>query len=166
MGSGLGTTIVGAWFKRRFDAQLERQKALLQRGSRIHERQIDALLTIHSKLERTSFFLQRAASGGLIEGETSEGLLQNMVRELASFSDEYSQKKLLIPHNLTLKLDEFLRNLSSARVDLTFAMHPMTQNGEPRAKLWEQAREIANKELPLLLHAIETEARAVIHVNE
>ena len=51
-------------------------------------------------------------------------------------------------------------------VDLTFAMHPMTQNGEPREKLWQQARDIATQALPLLLHAIETEARAVIHVNE
>ena len=105
VGSGLGTTVIGALFKRRFDAQLERQKALLQRGSRIHERQIDALLTIHSKLERASFFLQRAASGGLLEGETSELLLQNMVRELASLSEEYSQKKLLVPETLTLKVD-------------------------------------------------------------
>ena len=29
VGSGLGTTIIGALFKRRFDAQLETRKALL-----------------------------------------------------------------------------------------------------------------------------------------
>ena len=64
VGSGLGTTIVAALLKRRFDAQLETQKALLQRSSRIHERQVDALLVIHAKLEQALFYLQRAASAG------------------------------------------------------------------------------------------------------
>ena len=40
IGSGLGTTIIGAWFKRRFDSQLETHKALLQRSGKIHERQV------------------------------------------------------------------------------------------------------------------------------
>src|SRR6266852_341790 len=83
VGSGLGTTIVGALFKRRFDAQLETHKALLQRGSRIHERQVDALLAIHSKLEQALFYLQRAASAFKLEGEVpDQELLQRMARDL------------------------------------------------------------------------------------
>src|SRR5260370_34708681 len=85
LGSGLGTTIVAALFKRRFDAQLETHKALLQRNSRIHERQVDALLAIHSKLETALFYLQRAASGSKFKGEASDQeLLQRMGSELAA----------------------------------------------------------------------------------
>jgi hypothetical protein len=36
IGSGVGTTIVGALFKRRFDTQLETHKALLERSGKIH----------------------------------------------------------------------------------------------------------------------------------
>ena len=166
LGSGLGTTIIGALFKRRFDAQLERQKALLQRGSRIHERQIDALLAIYSRLERASYFLQRATSSVLLEGETRETLLQNLARELASASDEYSNKKLLIPPTLTIKLDEFFNRFLSGHIDLTYAMHPSTPGGGQRSGLWEQAKEIAYNGLPPLLRAIEAEARTVIHVSD
>ena len=42
VGSGLGTTIVAALFKKRFDTQLETHKALLLRSGRIHERQVDS----------------------------------------------------------------------------------------------------------------------------
>jgi hypothetical protein len=57
IGSGAGTTLVGFVFKHRFDVQLERQKAFLQRNSKIHERQVDALLAIHSKLNDALFYL-------------------------------------------------------------------------------------------------------------
>ena len=96
LGSGVGTTLVGALFKRRFDAQLETQKALLQRSSRIHERQVDALLAIHAKLEQALFYLQRAASAGKFEGESDQELLRRMARDLGAASEVFSQNKLLI----------------------------------------------------------------------
>ncbi len=39
----------------------------------------------------------------------------------------------------------------------------MIPNGDPRAKLWDEARGTAYKELPTILKAISDEARAVIH---
>lgn len=55
VGSGAGTTLVGSLFKHRFDVQLEPQKAFLQRHSKTHERQMDALLAIHSDREHARF---------------------------------------------------------------------------------------------------------------
>ncbi len=108
LGSGWGTAIVEAVLKRRFDAQLERLKTILERGSRIHERQVDALLTIHSKLEAANFYFQRATSAIVFAGEVQEELLKKMICELASASAEYSQKKLLFSQTLMAKLDQFL----------------------------------------------------------
>jgi hypothetical protein len=71
VGSGLGTTIIGALFKKRFDTQLETHKALLQRSGNIHERQVDTLLLIHSKLEEP--ILLAASSGGREISERSIG---------------------------------------------------------------------------------------------
>ena len=163
VGSGLGTTIVGALFKRRFDAQLETQKALLQRSSRIHERQVDALLAIHAKLEQALFYLQRAASAGKFAGESDQDLLQRMAGELAAASGVFSQNKLLIGQELTGKLDQFFNETFSAGMDLNWAEHPMTPNGETRAGFFDKARETAFKKLPSILDAIRIEARAVIH---
>lgn len=164
MGSGLGTTIVAAWFKRRFDTQLETHKALLQRSGQIHERQVDALLTLHSRLEHALFNLQRAAGHGKLAGEADDHeLLNRMGRDLGEAAEEYSRNKLLIGDALGRKVDEFFNKMTFAGIDLNLAMSPMVQDGDPRAKLWGKAQDGAFKELPLVLEAIRTEARAVIH---
>ena len=164
IGSGLGTTIIGALFKRRFDSQLETHKALLQRSGKIHERQVDALLPIHSKLEEALFYLQRAASAGKLVGEVSDKeLLERMARSLGDASKEFSKNRLLISESLGQKLDDFFNKMLSGGISLNLALYPMTPSGEPRAKLWDEARKAAYTDLPLVLKAIKDEARAIIH---
>jgi len=162
-GSGVGTTVVGALFKRRFDAQLETQKALLQRSSRIQERQVGALLAIHAKLEQALFYLQRAASAGKFEGESDEELLRRMARDLGAASKVFSHNKLLMGPELTRKLDEFFDEMFSAGMNLRWAEHPMTPNGKTRAGFFDKARETAFKKLPSTLEAIRIEAKSVIN---
>jgi hypothetical protein len=164
VGSGLGTTIVGAWFKKRLDAQLETHKALLQRGGRIHERQVDALLPIHSKLEEALFYMQRAAGAGRFRGEVSdEELLNRMVCALGAASEQFSNTRLLIDESLGKKLDEFFNKMLSGSMTLNFALSTQMQDPNQRAKWWDEARDTAYKEIPPLLTAIRVEARKVIH---
>ena len=91
---------MAALFKKRFDAQLETHKALLQRSGRIHERQVDALSAVYSKLEHALFYLQRVTSTGKFEGEDDQELLRRMVGELGAASEEFSKNKLLVSENL------------------------------------------------------------------
>jgi hypothetical protein len=164
IGSGLGTTIVGAFFKRRFDAQLETHKALLQRIGRIHGMQVDALLVIHSKLDEALFYLQRVTSKGRFRGEASDKeMLERMGRSLGAASEEFAKKRLLVSEKLGQKLDEFFKKMVFAGADINLAMDPMMTNGEPRAELWSNASETAYKEIPAILQAIRDDARAVIH---
>jgi len=163
VGSGLGTTIMAALLKRRFDKRLELLKAVLERGSRIHERQIDALMTIHSKLEEASFYLQRVASAGRLKGEDDSQLLERARRALASASAEYSAKRLLFSDTLTSKIDEFFASVLSARVRIDLALDPAIQNGTSRAEFWDKAREAVYRQLPTILEAIRAEAKTVIH---
>lgn len=163
VGSGLGTTLVAALLSRRFNIQLETHKALLQRGGRVHERQIDALLPIHSSLEEALFYLQRATSAGKFQGEVSDKeLLERMGRALAAASKEFSKNRLLVSGTLEQKLDEFFQKMIFAGIDLNFALDPMVSN-QQRADLWVKARDTANKEIPSILKAIRDEARAIIH---
>lgn len=164
VGSGLGTTIIGAWFKKRLDTQLETQKALLQRSGKIHERQVDSLLIIHAKVDEALFYLQRAAGAGKFRDEASdEELLNWMARALGAASTEFAKSRLLISESLGQKLDEFFSKMFSGGMAVNLALDPMVQNGNARAKLVDQAREIAYRELPAVLKAIRGEASAVIH---
>ncbi len=121
-------------------------------------RQAAALLVITPKLEGALFNLRRAASGDKRQGEVpDQELLRRMGVDLAAASTEYSQKKLLIDVSLTHKIDEFFSKVVSAGISLNHALDPMTPNH------WRRAQEIADKELPPLLQAIQTDSRAVIH---
>jgi hypothetical protein len=164
VGSGLGTSIVGALLSRRFNTQLETHKALLQRGGRIHEKQVDSLLLIHSKLNDGLFYLQRATGAGKLRGEASdEGLLNRMAQNLADANAEFAKSRLLVSESLGQKLDDFFGKMFSGGMTYNLALDPMVQDGNARAKLVDDARQVAYKELPSLLNAIRDEARAVIH---
>jgi hypothetical protein len=164
VGSGLGTTIIGALFKKHLDTQLETHKALLQRSGKIHERQVDSLLLIHSKLNDGLFYLQRATGAGKLRGEASdEKLLNRMAENLAAANAEFAKSRLLIAESLGRKLDDFFGKMFSGGMTYNLALDPMEQNGNARAKLVDEARQIAYKELPSLLNAIRDEARKVIH---
>jgi hypothetical protein len=166
VGSGLGTTIVAALFKRRFDTQLERHKALLLRASRVHEKQIDALSEVYSKLERANAFLQRTASSATFAGEDKMVLMQNAVKELVAASEAYSARKLLIPPTLTKELDTFFGKAVVARLDLSFALSDDLPPGEEKGRLWRNAQKVVFDELSPVLEAIELEARRIIHAEE
>ena len=164
VGSGFGTAIVGAFLSRRFNTQLETHKALLQRSGRIHERQVDSLLIIHSKVDEALFYLQRAAGAGKFKGEASdEVLLNRMALALGAASTEFAKSRLLVSESLGQKLEQFFSKMFSGGMTVNLALDPVVQDGNARAKLVDQAREIAYKELPSVLNAIRDEARAVIH---
>jgi hypothetical protein len=163
VGSGVGAAAIGAYLGKRFNTQLEIQRALLQRTSKIHERQVDALLFLHSKLELALFYLQRAAAAGKLAGEPDDQeLLRRMSQEFAEASDCFSKNKLLMSPELMRRIDEFFSKMLSAGIDLSLTFEPGMQSG-PRAQLWDQARTTAYKDLPSILEAIRTEARAAIH---
>ena len=86
-----------------------------------------------------------------------------MSQEFAEASDCFSKNKLLMSPKLMRRIDEFFSKMLSAGIDLRLTFEPGMQ-GEPRAQLWDQARTIAYKDLPSILEAIRSEARAAIHV--
>jgi len=66
------------------------------RRDKIHERQVESLIFIHTKLEEALFYFQRAAAAGKFAGEASdEELLKRMAENLAVASKEYAKCRLL-----------------------------------------------------------------------
>src|ERR1700688_1476982 len=155
IGSGLGTSIVAALLNKRFSTQLEAHKALLLRSGLIHERQVDALLKIHSKLEEALFYLQRVTSAGKIQGQASDKVLfERTVGCLADASSEFSKNRLLISDPLEQRLDEFFHGMVVAGGDFNLILDPMVTNPDERAKLWDTLRDAAHRKLPSVLKAI------------
>jgi hypothetical protein len=163
IGSGLGTALVGALFKMKFDAQLETQKAFLQRASKVHELQVEALRKLHRHLAEANGHLQIQSRAGNPQSEDPEERGKQFAKAFNAAQDEFAMSRLLFPLEIVRKCDDFFGKLYEGHVELGFAKDPMTQSGEPRAKLWDRARTIAHRELPALLAEIEKSAREVIH---
>jgi hypothetical protein len=163
IGSGLGTSIVAALLNKRFGTQLEAHKALLLRSGRIHERQVDALLKINSKLDEALFYLQRVASAGKMGEASDKELFGRTVGCLADAWSEFSKNRLLISDPLEQRLDEFFHGMVVAGIDFNLILDPMVTNPDERAKLWDALRDAAYRKLPSVLKAIRDDARAVIH---
>jgi len=134
------------------------------RSDKIHERQVESLLLIDSKLEEALFYFQRAAAAGKLGGEVSdEELLRRMAESLAAASKEFGKNRMLFSESLAKKLDEFFNKMLSGSMTLNLALSPMVQDADHRAKLWNEARDKAYKEIPPILNAIRDESRGVIH---
>ena len=58
VGSGLGTTVVGLLFKRKFDRELELHKAFLSRAANVHGRMVDALATLYRHFWEVQVYVQ------------------------------------------------------------------------------------------------------------
>jgi hypothetical protein len=108
--------------------------------------------------------LQRASAAGKFAGEASdEELLRRMVQNLGAASKEFGKSRLLFSESLGKKLDEFFNKMLSGSMTLKLALSPTVKDGYQRAKLWDEARDTAYRDIPPLLKAIRDESRGVIH---
>lgn len=136
---------------------------LLQRRSRIHERQVDILSKLYKCLLEAQEYSKLMTKSVIFEGEKPEGypmLLQDAVRNAYK---EFAMGRLLLPSDVAEQVDAFFQKVSEGQIQFSFANHPMTPNGHERAQFWEKAGTIAYQEVPALLRVIEQQARSIIH---
>ncbi len=163
VGSGLGTAIVGALFKHRFERELEVQKAFLARASSVHDRQVDVLCAIYHWLWETHAYLQLMTSSLRVAGEQENEYPRKFAEAAIHARDEFFGRRLLVPSELAVKCDGFFKKLFEGQLQLGFANDPMVIETGQRKQFWDRAATIAHSELPALLGDIEASARAVIH---
>lgn len=163
VGSGVGASAVGLLFKQHFDHKLEIQKALLNRESQIHGRQVDTLMKLHEHLEKAKAYLQLMASRVRFDGEKPEEYPGLFINALNAARDEFVAGRLLIPLQVIAQLDDLLNKLWEGRNELAWANLPMSIDGNVRAQFWDRATAIAYDEIPKLLHQIEIDGRKIIY---
>jgi hypothetical protein len=154
--------VAGALFTALMNMWLENRKAGLQRLGHIHERQVTALLAIHSNLDQALFYAQRATSAAKFAGETDQKLIEGFVQNLANASKAVTDNSLLFDDALNATLYKYFTKCAELNIGAGVFFDPATQ-GQAKAKIWTDMQQTAYKDLPPLLDAIRVSARRTIH---
>jgi hypothetical protein len=163
VGSGVGTTVVGLLFKRKFDRDLENHRALLSRAANLHGRMVDTLAALYRHFVEAQACFQGMTASARFTGEISREEYERRVADsMESARDKFLQGRLFIPRTLAEQCDGFLKVVLGGRLDFSLAQDPMF-DAVQKAEYWQAAAKTANQELPKLLQEIEDAARALIH---
>jgi hypothetical protein len=163
LGSGFATVSIGWLFKRRFDRELELQKAFLQRASRVHDRQVDALTRLYGFLFEAQAYLQLLSASVQFSGEKPEEYPRLFTTALIAARQELTKGRLLLPASIVGQCDNFFNVVFQGTMHLGFANDPMVIAAGQRAEFWDRATKTAYQDIPHLLATIELHARVVIH---
>ena len=145
------------------DTEIERLKASLTRGSRIHERQLDILQKLYRHLDDAQGLLQRMTSGGRMGNELSpEEYAPKVDEAIRAAWDEFSNGRLFLPTPLIQECETFFATVFEGKRNFAFANLPAL-NPIQRAEFWKTAGEVAYKQVPEILKRIDEASRAVIY---
>lgn len=149
--------------KAQADTEIERVKALLTRGYRIHERQLAILEKLYRHFVAAQNLIQRMTSAGRMQGEISpQEYAPKVAEEMKAAVEEYLDGKLFLPEALVQECEAFFQAVSEGQHDFAFANLPMLTPGQ-QAEFWKSAANVAFKTVPPVLKRIEDAARDVIH---
>jgi hypothetical protein len=163
VGSGFAITMIGWLFTRRFQHELELQKAFLQRASRVHDRQVEALTQLYARLFEAHAYLQRMSASGRPAGEKPEEYPKLLSETLLAAGRQLSLSRLLLPPSVVQECDRFFAIVFDSTLNLNFANDPVIIAAGQRPEFWDRAATIAYKDIPALLVSMEATARKVIH---
>lgn len=162
LGSGVATAGVGAWFASRFNRRIEEQKAVLQRASRVHERQVDALSELYAALRQAHDYLQLATKSAIFAGENPDEYPKRFMNAVRAAYEKFVAIRLLLPIAVVTHADAFFAKAQEGHTNFGFARYNEILP-EQRAAAWDRAKTIAYDELPKLLASLESSAREVVH---
>jgi hypothetical protein len=139
---------------------------LLQRRSRIHERQIEILGKLYKYLFEVQGYAQRMTSAVIFEGEKTEEYPALFSSALKKAQKEFLSGCLLLPIDIEEQVNSFFQKVLEGQLELDIAHHPMVPDGQVRAGYWKKAGAIAHLEMPDLLETIKKQARLIIYPEQ
>jgi len=136
---------------------------LLQRRSRIHDRQVEILSKVYKYLLDAQEYSKLMTKKVIFEGEKPEEYPLLLQSAVTNAYKEFAMGRLLLPSDVAEQIQAFFHKVSEGQVHFAIAKHAMVSEGNVRAKCWEKAGEIAYHEIPALLRIIEKQAHNIIH---
>jgi len=157
--------VAGMAIKQWIDRSLEEKKVHWERASWVHQRQVEALTKLFVEFHRMQDLLHGLTLGFTSPGDTSqEDYFEKWQDILAKTWFEYIENRLLLSEAIVARIDELFKKFTEAGIAIRSA--PIYRKGELRKEAAAEeikAKEIAQKLVPPLLDAIESEARRVVH---
>lgn len=172
IGSGIGATFISILFKRKFDKELEIQKAALTRGSKIHEQQVEIIGKLYVSISEIQQLMQSVSSSVSLKSSFPEygKELTEQFSQLGSIfrsaRSDFVLARLYLPEQLSKQIEDFFTQASECMGTMFFASSediPSRRNDPERLST---AYRTAILELPSLLKSIESLARKLIHSSE
>ena len=149
--------------KAQADTEIERLKALLTRGSRVYERQLDILQNLYRHFSDAQGYLQRMTAAGRMANEiTPQEYSAKVAEAMKAAGEEFQRGKLFLPAPLAQECDTFFRTIFEGQHNFAFASLLML-TPEQQADAWKRAADVAFDKVPPVLQRIEEAARAVIY---
>lgn len=172
IGSGIGTTFISILFKRKFDKELEIQKATLMRGSKIHEQQVAIISKLYISLSEILEFTQSLSSSVTLKesfpeyGEIVAKQFSQLESAFRSAKSDFLLARLYLPEQLSTQIEDFFSQASECMGTMFIASSedaPARLSDPERLNI---AYRTAIVNLPKLLRSIESLARKLIHAPE
>lgn len=141
-----------------------REERARERLSRIHAQQLDALRKLYERLTQVQTYSQYMTKSVIFEGEKVEEYPAQLSAAFHEARQEFTSARLLLPHDLVRQIENYFQQVVESQSNLGTALR--MEAGVARAEFRIKAGTIAYNEMPLLLSAIESSARAIIHGEE
>ena len=172
IGSGIGTTFISLFFKRKFDQELEIQKAALHRSSKIHEQQVEILGKLYESLTNVQELTQALSSTSSMKSTNPEYEIEHrdhysrLGKVFRTAKSEFLLARLYLPESLSDQVDDFFTEVSNCAGTLFYSSSDSPYSDSVYSDHMSSAYRTAIIKLPALLKSIESLARRIIHGNE
>lgn len=136
------------------------REELVRRRSKVHQRQVEALLVLHASLAEVLATAKSVTSAAPWAGGNFERAKEPLMASVKALVENFRHARLLYPPGIIKQADEFLTKMAVA-MQRTVAARAAAS--PPEHELYQQAESLTQNELPALLQSIEEEARRLIY---
>ncbi|HVO61414.1 MAG TPA: hypothetical protein VMT53_10800 [Terriglobales bacterium] len=143
--------------KAKADTEIEKVRAFLARGSRVHEQQLEVLQGMYVSLwEANRCFMRMQA-----QGHSANEVRPEAEEAIAAAHKKLVSGRLFVPEALAQQCDSFFQAICEGQAYFWNARE--TTNRNQRTEFEIKAATISCQEIPKILGEIEEAARGIIH---
>lgn len=152
-----------AAFKTLYEIKKLRGERQQERRSRIHQKQLDALIGLYVALNKVLGHAQRTISLGRVRGQNFDNDLVQWQSSINDANQQFISSRLLLPEDITQMVESFFQKVFELHLNIEMFVET---SGEQRASCWDNAAKDAHREMPTLLSSIEAAARSFVSIDE
>ncbi len=152
-------SIVAPVLKAKYDAKLERHKALLARETRLYEKQSTIVAELFAHIRGVYGQLYNAFKGSLVEGEDRDFYRKDFARRNQEMINFFSINELYLPPEIVQTCRALIEAISQTRILIGYYDMPKAPTAETG---WQQLSDKIFNELPPIVERAEEQCRKFV----